>query len=243
MQASSNLMPARQLLYTQVHDFLQKRILDGTLPEGSFLPNEFDLSREFQVSIGTIRKAVDLLVEDDLVTRQQGRGTTVNDQRWSKSLDRVDRFRTGDGNRVPDWQMTELEYSTIPSKAHVATRLAIQEGEAVHYIHRTRKGAGAWKICERLFIPVKAFNVAELGQSERQSIAGFIRQYGLLIGHIDERISVVKASSPAAKVLDVAEDEPLLKLDRVIYDKAGMPVEYRITLCLLRDGAYWHSHD
>ena len=59
--SSSSEFPLRQLLYQQIAKILSRRILDRTLRAGHCLPNEYDLAREFHVSIGTIRKAVDIL--------------------------------------------------------------------------------------------------------------------------------------------------------------------------------------
>ena len=52
----------------------------GEWKPGSAIPNESDLAREFGVSAGTMRKALDLMEGEHLLTRRQGRGTFVNDQ-------------------------------------------------------------------------------------------------------------------------------------------------------------------
>jgi DNA-binding GntR family transcriptional regulator len=65
-------------LYAQVADRLRGRILAGNYDNAGALPNERDLSLEFGVSLGTVRKAVDLLQSRRVVIRRQGRGTFVN---------------------------------------------------------------------------------------------------------------------------------------------------------------------
>ena len=66
-------------LYEQVYDLLKSRIEAGEWGVGSALPNEQDMSRDLGISIGTVRKAREMLVEDGLVERRQGRGTFVLD--------------------------------------------------------------------------------------------------------------------------------------------------------------------
>jgi GntR family transcriptional regulator len=67
-------------LYLQLRDALAERIAQGEWRPGSAIPNESDLAREFGVSAGTMRKALDLMEAERLLTRRQGRGTFVNDQ-------------------------------------------------------------------------------------------------------------------------------------------------------------------
>lgn len=52
---------ATRPLYLQVRDFLAERIARGEWKPGAAIPNEGDLAREFGISTGTIRKALDLL--------------------------------------------------------------------------------------------------------------------------------------------------------------------------------------
>ena len=87
-------------LYMQLHDALTERVATGQWRPGTTLPNEGDLAREFGVSAGTMRKALDLMEAERLVTRRQGRGTFVNDQTADESAARFCNIRALDGRRV-----------------------------------------------------------------------------------------------------------------------------------------------
>ena len=67
--------------YRQIADELTSAIKNGLLKPGETLPIEPDLAKQFAVSRMTLRKAVDQLVEEGLVKRQQGSGTFVTDNR------------------------------------------------------------------------------------------------------------------------------------------------------------------
>lgn len=64
-------------LYVKLADYLCDRIEDGTLPPGAVLPNERVLAADFQVSLGTVRRATRLLRERGLVTTVPSLGTYV----------------------------------------------------------------------------------------------------------------------------------------------------------------------
>lgn len=61
----------------EVVDHLTHWIIDGRLKPGDQLPTEFELAEEFNVSRGTIREAVKILVYLGALTIQRGTGTYV----------------------------------------------------------------------------------------------------------------------------------------------------------------------
>ena len=63
--------------YVQVYSAIRNWIYQGTFKPGHRLPTEAELCALFAVSRITTRKAVDMLVDEELVTRQAGRGTFV----------------------------------------------------------------------------------------------------------------------------------------------------------------------
>ena len=67
------LMP----LYRQVRERLTARLIDGDWQAGEVIPSEIQLARELGVSQGTVRKALDEMVRDNILRRKQGRGTFV----------------------------------------------------------------------------------------------------------------------------------------------------------------------
>src|SRR5215216_1631155 len=64
-------------LYKEVKIRLTRGLAAGEWKPGEAIPSESKLAERFNVSIGTIRKAIDELVADRILLRQQGRGTFV----------------------------------------------------------------------------------------------------------------------------------------------------------------------
>jgi GntR family transcriptional regulator len=64
-------------LWRQLADILRSQIESGELESGRVMPSEATLMQEHELARGTVRKALDVLVEDGLVVRVQGRGTYV----------------------------------------------------------------------------------------------------------------------------------------------------------------------
>ncbi len=68
-------------LFIQIRDELRAGILDGSLPAGARIPTVTALAREHGVTAATIRRAMQDLVAEGLVTTHVGRGTFVRDSR------------------------------------------------------------------------------------------------------------------------------------------------------------------
>ena len=64
-------------LWQQLASILRSQIQSGELPPGRIMASEATLMQEHGLARGTVRKAIDALVQEGLVNRVQGRGTFV----------------------------------------------------------------------------------------------------------------------------------------------------------------------
>jgi GntR family transcriptional repressor for pyruvate dehydrogenase complex len=84
-------------LYEQIVQQIEESILKGELSEGSQLPPERDLAKQFGVSRTAVREAIKALQEKGLVDAFPGRGTFVTNgtsNSMRRSLDRI--IKSGD---------------------------------------------------------------------------------------------------------------------------------------------------
>src|SRR5919205_939676 len=65
-------------LYLQVIDRLKKDIEEGIYKEKEKLPSEFELAKQLGVSRATLREALSILEEENVIIRRHGVGTFVN---------------------------------------------------------------------------------------------------------------------------------------------------------------------
>jgi len=64
-------------LYARMADHLEARIETGDLAPGARLPGERDLAAEYQVAVGTARRAVEELRERGLAVTLPAKGTFI----------------------------------------------------------------------------------------------------------------------------------------------------------------------
>lgn len=66
-----------QKLYQTVMDHINDRISSEDFKIGDFIPSESQLSKHLNVSVGTVRKAIDKLENNNILHRYHGKGTCV----------------------------------------------------------------------------------------------------------------------------------------------------------------------
>jgi GntR family transcriptional regulator len=225
-QVATNRFATRPL-YLQVRDALAARIAARQWKPSAVIPNEGDLAREFGVSSGTMRKALDLLEAERLLTRRQGRGTFVNDQASDELAVRYTRICGLDGARIcADVAVTDV--GEAAANEAECLRLRLEPQQRVCRVRRLRTFRGEPFMVEEVSMPAALFP----GLAERRDlpprIAVLAQQFGILLGKGEERLCVGAATPEVAEALKVAVHAPVLVLDRLVHALDGRPVEWRL---------------
>jgi GntR family transcriptional regulator len=224
-------------LYLQLRDALAGRIAQGEWKPGMAIPNESDLAREFGVSSGTMRKALDLMEGQHLLTRRQGRGTFVNDQASDAMSMRFSNIRGKSGERVTG-RVKTCEISEGKATDKERDRLAVQPLEAVYRVRRVRLHNDRPFMVEETSYPAALFAGLPELKNPSHRITVLAQEFGLLLGRAEERVALGRAQPAVAAELGLAPDAPLLVLDRVVRGLDGRPIEWRIGYCHFADQYY-----
>lgn len=67
-----------KLLYDQLADIIRNDIYEGRFKQDDKIPSEFELSDIYHVSRSTVRKAISVLVSENLLVKIHGKGTFVS---------------------------------------------------------------------------------------------------------------------------------------------------------------------
>jgi GntR family transcriptional regulator len=228
---------ATRPLYLQVKDMLVQRIVAGAWKAGSAIPNEIELSRELGISVGTVRKALDEMEGERLISRRQGRGTFVIDQTSDECAIRFSNIRDPDGIRIVG-EVLSCEVVSAPASSAESRLLQLRNGEPVLRLHRVRVRDGHPLMVEESTVPHSRFPGLAQQSEISPSIVVLAHRYGVLLARAEEKIGVVAAEGEVAGELKVAKGTPLLKLESVVFAIDGRPIEWRVAQCHLRDNYY-----
>jgi len=229
-------------LYKQIKSLLVQRLQQGEWKPGEPIPSELELAARFQVSQGTVRKAVDELAAENLLVRRQGKGTFVATHQEPRAQFRFLRLVPDRGERVPT-QSTFLECRRVRAPADVAQQLALRGGEGVVYLRRVLTAGGAPLVLDDIWLPAAPFRglTPERLAEYRGPLYGlFESEFGTRMIRAEERIRAVAAEQDVAALLQVAPGSPLLLVDRVSYTYRDQPVEVRRGFCITTE---YHYHN
>ncbi len=232
-------------LYQQVKDRITEMIVTRRCPPGSCLPSETALGREFGVSQGTVRAALNELANENRVIRRQGKGTYIPEHTVERALFHFFPLYGSDGERcIPGSRV--LSCRRIKAGRKIADKLAMKPGQTVIAIKRVRDVGASDVIVEEIFLPETLF--PGLGRPNPHLLPNTLYQlyeerFGVTISRANEHISAVAASAEDARLLNVPEGEPLLEIRRQAIGLDGTIAEYRCSRCLTNEIYYLNQLD
>jgi len=225
-------------LYRQVKRELQGLIERGRYGPGDTLPSETTIARTLGVSIGTLRRAVDELVHENLLVRRQGRGTFValhNPERFLFQFFQVEP-RPGPGQDAP----REREYPQVECLAFARARadenesaaLRLRPGEGVLRIDNRLSLGGRPVVHDRITLAAADFKgLTEKRFRERPGTLYSLYQtaFGITVLRAQERVHAATADATASRVLGIAPGQPVLEVRRLACTFGDKPVELRLS--------------
>ena len=214
-------------LYHQVYLVLRERIQRGEFAAGDTLPGEQELARAFDVSRITVKRALNELAANNLVTRHRGRGTIVARGGMipliSGSFETlIDSLKSmGLGSEV---QL--LDVADEAADVRVAGRLEIEPGVTVQRAVRLRKLQGEPFSHLVTFVPkaiAAGYSIEELASTPLLTL---LERAGAGAVEAEQWITADAASPAVAALLDVPSGAPLLKIERVMFGPRRTPVQF-----------------
>ncbi len=233
-------VPGFHPLCAQIKELFVQRLASGLWRPGELLPSEFKLAREYQVSQGTVRKALNEMAAQHLLVRKQGKGTFVATHNVERALFHFF-LLVGDNGAKEYPDSTLLSCREAPASGRERDRLDLPPRASVVRIARVRSLGGRPCIVERIAVPATLFpGLAQRGQNELPNTLYqyYEQNYGITITQAVERVRAVAASAGEARHLGLKPGAPLLEIDRVVTNLNKRPIEWRLSRCDTRRHHY-----
>jgi len=209
-------------LYQQLQRGLRKAIELKLLAPEDALPPERDLAEEFQVSRITVRKALDGLVSEGLLTRRQGSGTYVA-SRVEKSFSKLSSF-TEDmttRGRTPRSVWLKKTQGTVTPEEAMAT--GFSPGTPVYRFNRLRFADDVPMSLEYCTIPAFCLPSIDAVQS---SLYQALEKSGFRPQRALQRLRAVLLTAQQTELLHGKEGDAGLLVERRGFLLDGRVVEF-----------------
>jgi len=208
--------------YHQIYVVLREQLLEGQFSAG--LPGELALMQQFGVARVTVRRALEQLAAEGLISREPGRGTRV---------------RPVGGSRAPltgllenlvsmslKTSVTVLEVGMVMASDNVANALKLKAGVSVQKAVRVRQTQDGPISHITTYVPAEISR--HFGRDELATIPILVlmEASGVKVGRAHQTISARLADVLVAKHLEVAVGSALLAVRRLVYDDQDRPVQW-----------------
>ncbi|PGV53572.1 GntR family transcriptional regulator [Bacillus sp. AFS037270] len=212
-------------LYLQLKKAIQAAILNDTYQQGEKIPPEPELSEQYNVSRITVRKAVEELVKEGYLIKQQGKGTFVHLPKIDRKIEHVMGFTAAcEANGFTSHsEVTKKE--VIQVDADLREALQLEKDEQVIYIQRKRYAGDSPLMLENNYYPYHRYSFL-LDETLTGSLYELLREkYDI---HPDQSgkttLELVLADEEQAQLLETSIGKPLFYMKTLIYDQQGRPV-------------------
>jgi GntR family transcriptional regulator len=218
-------------LYAQVRASLIESISSGRWKPGEAIPSETQLAGAFGVAIGTLRRAVDSLVADQILVRRQGKGTYVVQHDAPRQMFHFFHIAGRNGAREHP-EVRTVSFRRDRADAEAAEVLGIAPHEKVIRIRNLLSLQARPVIVDDITLPAELFpGLTERAFTGRGNTIYQLYQarYGINVLRTDERLRAVVAPAEVAALLELPAGAPLLEIRRVAFTFRDRPVELRLS--------------
>jgi DNA-binding GntR family transcriptional regulator len=217
--------------YVQLVNILKDQIAQGIYLPGSRLPSESELCKRYQVSPMTVRRSINILLDQGIVNTIQGSGTYVKAPDLGKVTFSLEEFH----NIFKDKERTKvkiLETLIVKADERTANKLAIGVGERTILIRRVlfRDGDPILYHKEQLiYDPLRPIVEAELGITSLQGL--FVGDGETTLKRGELVIEAAVLAKEEADILNTIEMQPAFRLEHIFYDFEDRPVSWGRFIC------------
>ncbi len=218
-------LPALPPLHERVRTSLAAAISSGSYRPGSKLPSERALSESLRVSRLTVRKAMNSLVEDGMVTHRDGRGWFVTSSAISERANELLGFTAMAERRGFTPTSLVISSNRRPAEVGEAEALKIAPGSPVLEVERLRLLDGVPTAVHRVRVPLHRLPFLDDIDLGETSLHAAFEQRGVVPTEASYEVQVVVADEHLASLLEVRTGTGLLLMSGATVDQHREVIE------------------
>lgn len=208
--------------YLRLADVLRERIAGHAVRVGEALPSERDLSERTGLSRVTVRRAIDMLLREGILSRRRGSGTYVA-ARIQQPASVLAGFSADMASRGAAPGSIWLDRRLATPTPEEAMILAVAPDDQVVRIARVRTADGEPMAIERAVLPARLLPSPDL---VTDSLYAALARLGRAPVRGLQRLQASLATQIEARHLSVPVGAAILRIERRTFLASGAPVEF-----------------
>lgn len=206
---------------------IKEKINNNELEPGERLPSEMSFAKELGVSRNTLREALRILEEENIIIRKHGIGTFIHKKpTFSNGIeelfsitDMIEREGKQPGTKVHFTGIVEPHSDDIHE-------LDMADDEQVFLLKRVRTADDVPLVYCIDKIPASLLSKGY--KLHEESILQSLEKTGLTVSYADAQIKTIGYHEEISDIMQCEKDTPLLILRQVHYDASDRPILYSI---------------
>lgn len=220
-------MEKSQSLHAYIKEELLDRIKAGKYMPGEKIPTELDLCKDFDVSRTTVRTALNQLTLEGYLSRIQGKGTFVAEQKVKQALSNtIKRYSDQIAVQGKKGIVSLVNISVIPANDMLQHLLDVSVNAPIQRIERVRKADGEPTQYEIAYIPWDVAPGIAREHAESSLYASLSDNFDVRIAKTTETIEIALADERTSKHLNCEVGMPCFYMETIAEDKKGNKVEF-----------------
>lgn len=216
--------------YAQLANILRRQVASGLFRPGDQLPSEAMLCRSYHISPMTVRRTINLLAEEGLVSTARGRGTFVKPLELSRAA--FDLRDLQELFKDPEMTVRLLDARIVAADKRTARKLELEIGQKTIYIRRLLSLNDEPTLYHRQYLvydPARPIVESEL---EVTALRGLFEGAGSSILKRGElSVEVCLVNDDEARILQLHQPAPAFYLEHLFYDFDEEPVSWGWFIC------------
>jgi DNA-binding GntR family transcriptional regulator len=203
--------------YKHLYEILRKHIIDGIYKEGDLLPSENELCRVHNITRPTVRHALDSLVRDGFIKKQQGKGSIVSSLPQGIGILSIKGTTTAIGLSSLKTRILAGPEIRAWDKSFMFPLSEIEKESGYVYMERLRILDGKPIFLDINFLPNINLPRFTSRSFENRSLFDILRkQYSIHVVGGEQKLKAIKADEHISKYLNVKKGHAILHLERKI---------------------------
>jgi GntR family transcriptional regulator len=192
-------------VYYQLKNIILKKIKAGEFTAGGLIPSERDLGESLNISRMTVRQALNQLVSEGVLYREEGKGTFVSKEKIVQR--NIMSFSDTVHNKGLVPSTVVLHFEKISDRLDIKNLLDLREDDYLYNIKRLRLANELPIAIEEVFLPERYCPHLETYDLKSSLYKLLKDEYSLEISYMDNTIEAAKPVKDEKKLLGLTNIE------------------------------------
>ncbi|WP_353886329.1 trehalose operon repressor [uncultured Catenibacterium sp.] len=215
--------------YQKIYQDLLEKIKQGEIKPHTLLPSESELMKIYDASRDTVRKALNLLLNDGYIQKNKGKGSVVLDiNRIAFPVSGVTSFKELTKTLHGEVKTIVILFSEEKPDEEIQKALYVKDG-LVYHVKRIREIEGEKIILDEDYLNKSIVEGLSYQDAENSLYEYIEKKLGLKISFARKEITVVKATEEEKQLLDMLDYDLLVCVKSYVYLEDATLFQYTIS--------------